>query len=239
MPEKLQFSSVIERSAAILGRNLAGAIPLAIVLVGLPGLFLQSQFPIPGQLPQNTLALLLAALLAAVGQALLVGTLLYAVFRYHLGLGAVSIGMLFGYGVQIAVPGILVSLAVALITGVGLMLFVVPGLIFMLVFYVAVPAAVMERLSVGAALRRSVRLTEGSRWVLLAFQIIVWIASLLLGWFVELLFRPTGLSMVAAVVVASLISAFTSIAVGVIYHDLRRMKDGISTEEMVRPLMQG
>ena len=239
MPEKLQFPSIIERSFTILGRNLAGAIPLAIVLLGLPGLFLQSQFPIPGELPQNTLALLLAALAAAVGQALLVGTLLYAVFRHHLGLGAVSIGMLFSYGIQIAVPGILVSLAVALLTGVGLLLFVVPGLIFMLVFYVAVPAAVIERLSVSAALRRSIQLTEGSRWVLLAFQIIVWIVSLLLGWFIELLFRPLGLSMVAAVVIASVISAFTSIAVGVIYHDLRRMKDGATAEDMVRTLKQG
>lgn len=236
MPEKLQFSSIIERSFTILGRNLAAAVPLAVLLVGLPGLFLQSQFPMPGEMPQNPGGLLLAALIAVTGQALLVGTLLYAVFRHHLGLGAVNIGQLYSYGIQIAVPGILVALAVAVLTGVGLLLFIVPGLIFMLVFYVAVPAAVMERLSVPAALRRSIQLTEGSRWVLLAFQIIVWITSLLLGWFIELLFRPLGLSMVAAVVIASLVSALTSIAIGVIYHDLRLMKDGVTAEDMVRAL---
>jgi len=187
-----------------------------------------------------------------VGQALLVGTLLYPVFRYHLGLGAVSIGQLYSYGIQIAVPGILVALAVALIAGIGVLLFsgiggllspgigvllsIVPYLILMVMFYVAVPAAVMERLSVITALRRSVQLTEGSRWLLLAFQIIVWITSLLAGWFVGQLFRPMGLSMVAAVLISSVISAFTSIAIGVIYHDLRQMRDGETAEDMVRTL---
>lgn len=236
MSEKLNFSSIIERGVAILGRNLSGALLLALLLVGLPGLFVQSQFPMPGQMPTNVPLLLISALVAAVGQALLVGTLLYAVFRHQLGLGVAGLGMLFSYGIQISVPGILVSLAVALITGVGLLLFIVPGIIFMLVFYVAVPAAVIERLSVGEALRRSIQLTEGSRWVLLAFQIIVWVVSLLLGWFIEVLFRPLGISIVAGVVVASLIAAFTAIVVGLIYHDLRRIRDGATAEDMVRTL---
>jgi len=236
MPEKLNFSSIIERGFTILGRNLSGALLLALLLVGLPGLFLQSQIPMPGELPENTLLLLVSALIAAVGQALLVSALLYAVFRHLLGLGAASLGMLFGYGIQIAVPGILVSLAVALITGIGLVLFIVPGIILMLLLYVAVPAAVIERLTVGEALRRSIHLTEGSRWVLLSFQIIVWMVSLLLGWFVDVLFRPLGISVVVGLVVASLISAFTAIAVGLIYHDLRRIRDGATAEDMVRPL---
>lgn len=236
MSEKLDFSSIIERGFTILGRNLPGALLLAIILVGLPGIFLQSQFPVPGELPSNGGALLLAALLASVGQALLVGTLLYAVFRHMIGLGAANLGMLFSYGIQISVPGILVSLAVALVTGIGLALFIIPGIIFMLVFYVAVPAAVIERLSVVAAMRRSIQLTEGYRWVLLAFQIIVWIVSFLLGWVAELLFRPLGISMVAGVVIASLVSAFTAIVVGLIYHDLRRLKEGATAEDMVRPL---
>ena len=236
MSEKLNFSSIIERGFTILGRNLAGALLLAILLAGLPGMFLQSQFPTSGQLPQNPGPLLLGSLLASIGQALLVGTLLYAVFRHMLGLAAPGFGTLFSYGIQISVPGILVALAVAFITGFGLVLFVVPGIIAMLMLYVAVPAAVMERLSVMAALRRSYQLTEGYRWVLLSFQIIVWVVSFLLGWIVEVLFRPLGVSMVAGVVVASLAAAFTSIVVGLIYHDLRRLKDGATAEDMVQAL---
>lgn len=239
MPEKLQFSSIVERGFAILGRNLPGALLLALVLVGMPGLFLQSQFPVPGEMPENPGTLLLAALLAAVGQAVLVGTLLYAVFRHLMNLPPASLGMLLSYGIRISLPGILVSLAVAVITGVGLVLFVIPGIIFMLVLYVAVPAAVIEQLPVLAALRRSIQLTEGNRWLLLAFQIIVWVVSFLLGWIVDVIFRPLGLSMVASVIMASLVAAFTSIALGLIYHDLRRMKDGVTTEQMVSALKQG
>lgn len=236
MSEKLDFSSILDRAFTILGRNLPGALLLALVMVGLPGLFLQSQFPMPGEMPTNAGALLLAALFAAVGQAILVGTMLYAVLRHMLGLGSASIGVLYSYGIRISVPGILVGLAVALITGIGLVLFIVPGIIFMLVLYVAVPAAVAEQLPLVPALRRSIRLTEGNRWVLLAFQIIVWIASLLIGVVVDLIFRPLGISLVASVLVASLISSFTAIIVGLIYHDLRVMKDGATAEDMVSTL---
>ena len=236
MSEKLNFSSILERAFTIWGRNLPGALLLALVVVGLPGMYLQSQFPMPGEMPTNGGALLLGALFAAVGQAILVGTMLYAVLRHMLGLGPASIGVLYSYGIKISVPGILAGLAVALITGVGLVLFIVPGIIFMLVFYVAVPAAVAEQLPLVAALRRSIRLTEGNRWVLLAFQIIVWITSLLIGWVVDLIFRPLGISLVASVVVASLIAAFTAIIVGLIYHDLRAMKDGATAEDMVSAL---
>lgn len=236
MPEKLQFSSIVERSFAILGRNLTGAALLSVLLVGLPGAFLATQLPMPGQESVNMLGFVAGLLVLTVGQTLLIGTVLYAVFRHLLGLPPAGISLLLSYGTKIALPGVVVALAVGLITGLGFLFFVVPGLIFSLVFFVAVPAAIIERLPVGEALRRSVQLTDGHRWSLLAYLVIVWVASLLIGWFVTIVFHPVGLADVASVIASSLISAFTAIVTSVVYHDLRRMQDGATAENMVEAL---
>lgn len=236
MPEKLQFSSIVERSLTILGRNLTGAALLSVLLVGLPGAFLATQLPMPGQESVNMLGFITGLLVLTVGQTLLIGSVLYAVFRHLIGLPPAGIGLLLSYGTQIALPSVVVALAVGLITGLGFLFFIVPGLIFSLVFFVAVPAAIIERLSVGEALRRSIELTQGHRWSLFAYLVIVWIASLLIGWFVSIVFHLVGLADVASVIVSSLISAFTAIVTSVVYHDLRHMQEGATAKNMVDAL---
>ncbi|MCH8685938.1 hypothetical protein [Pedomonas mirosovicensis] len=239
MPEKLQFSSIVERSFAILGRNLTGAALLSIVLVGVPSVLLSLQAPMAlGQPPENPLALILWMFVLFMGQNLLAGTMLYPTFRHLLGLPPAGIGLLLSYGAQLALHALVVAVAMAAIIGLGLFFFILPGVIFSLVFFVTMPVAIVERLPVKEALKRSVFLTEKNRWTLLGYQVIVWIASMLLSFFVGVVFHFVGLADVATVIVSSLVYAFTAIVTSVVYHDLRRMKEGATAEDMVRVLMQ-
>ena len=66
-------------------------------------------------------------------------------------------------GFELATPALVVGFVAALIFVIGLLLFVIPGVIAMLVFWIALPVAVVERLGVGDSLRRSAALSEG-RW---------------------------------------------------------------------------
>lgn len=239
MPEKLQFSSIVERSFAVLGRNLTGAAFLSVVLVGLPSVLLSSQLTMPGQPPTSLMGFIFSLFLLMAGQNLLVGMMLYPAFRHQLGLAPASLGLLFSYGAHLAFLAIAVALALAAIIGLGMLMFLLPGLIFALVFFVAMPVAIVERLPVTEALKRSVQLTEGHRWTILGYMVILWIASLLIGWFAGLIFSIVGLAEVAAVIISSLIYAFSAIVTNVVYHDLRRIKEGATAEDMVRTLMQG
>lgn len=73
-----------------------------------------------------------------------------------------------------------VILLVNLAAGLGMLLLVVPGVVLFLMFWVAVPAAVVEG-GVVSALRRSHQLTKGRKWALLGLFVVVALAMWLAG----------------------------------------------------------
>lgn len=64
--------------------------------------------------------------------------------------------------------GILSGLAI----GLGLLLLIVPGIILMIMWYVAAPSLVVEQLGVTGSMERSADLTRGARWNVLLLVII-------------------------------------------------------------------
>lgn len=64
-----------------------------------------------------------------------------------------------------------------LVSGFGLLLFVIPGLIWMVVYVVATHATIAEGTSFTASFRRSADLTRGNRWRVLLF-VLVFVALL-------------------------------------------------------------
>jgi len=140
----------------------------------------------------------------------------------------------------------LFGLTLVMVIGImlGFVLVVIPGIIAMLMWSVAVPVYITERTGVFDALRRSRQLTSGHKWaifgLLLAFgilsMVIALVAALSTG---PLLPSPqaaasgasvgraivsTGASMINAVISASLIAS--------IYYELRVMKEGIGPEAL-------
>lgn len=96
-------------------------------------------------------------------QAIATAALTYGVLL-HLRRRPGSVADCLGGGLTVVLPVLGVSIVQALLTALGLMLCIVPGLMAIAAFGVSVPAAVEERPGVFGALFRSVALTAGNRW---------------------------------------------------------------------------
>jgi len=126
----------------------------------------------------------------------------------------------------------------------GLVLLVVPGIIAMLMWSVAVPVYVVERTTVFDAFRRSRQLTSGHKWAIFGLLIAFGILSMFIALTAVLPTGPlimtpqaaasgasaaraiasTAASMLNAVISASLIAS--------IYYELRVMKEGIGPDAL-------
>jgi hypothetical protein len=65
------------------------------------------------------------------------------------------------------------AIVVGLLTGIGMMLLLVPGLIVMTIYFVGNCAVVLENAGVGRAMSRSADLTRGRRWNVFAMTLVV------------------------------------------------------------------
>jgi hypothetical protein len=106
----------------------------------------------------------------------------------------------------------------------GLILLIVPGLILYAMWFVAVPACVVERLGPWTSLRRSRDLTKGHRWKLCGLALLPIVPNLGITF---------GLATAAGPIVGPIITwfgtaiwaAFAAVVGAVTYHDLRVVKD--------------
>ena len=120
-----------------------------------------------------------------------------------------------------------VAVLVVLVTSLGFLLLVVPGIIATLMFFVAVPIAIVER-RFGSALRRSHQLTSGYKWplfgVLILLGIVFGVCGIVLDAITEDLAPNAGLYVGLLVSVAT--ASGSAVVTAVCYHDLRVLKDG-------------
>jgi hypothetical protein len=128
----------------------------------------------------------------------------------------------------------LVGLAFAsILTSLGFVL-IVPGLLLSTIWFVALPACIVERLGPGASLRRSLQLTKGHRWKVfgLMFPLLIpvfgssFVGSSLsaatntfIGVVAELLCMTIGTALAAAIIVVT-------------YSDLRAVGEGPDIERL-------
>jgi hypothetical protein len=145
-------------------------------------------------------------------------------------------------GLRVAVPLVLLGILSTIGFAFGFLFLVVPGIILFVMWSVAGPALVEERLGPVEALRRSYHLTAGSRWkifglMLVAFVIylIIWglvalLAFVMLGELSEISDQasmPTTL-LIVNTLSQTVISALWGVLLSSVYVQLRRLKDGPS-----------
>jgi hypothetical protein len=111
---------------------------------------------------------------------------------------------------------------------VGFLLLVIPGLIVMTMFWVAIPAAVVERPGVFASLGRSLDLTRGCRWRVFGVVVILIVISLVAQQIAGMVAAASGavFGIVFVAFVTAFFTALTAVAGAVSYHDLRLAKEG-------------
>src|SRR5205807_3405911 len=115
----------------------------------------------------SVLALLIGALGALVAAALAQGATVYGVSAINLG-NTISIRDSFRQVKGKTGRIVLINIGVGIIVGLGFLLFVIPGLIWLASYALAIPAAALENLSANDSLSRSKRLSEGGRLRILA-----------------------------------------------------------------------
>ncbi|MDY7091832.1 MAG: hypothetical protein SX243_02565 [Acidobacteriota bacterium] len=114
------------------------------------------------------------------------------------------------------------AVVVAVLTAFGFGFFLIPGWVVMSAFFVALPAQVLQRLSVSEALRTSVRLTDGHKLPLFILVLMLTVVERLLGIGIQWAGLPALLATLGAVLVATL-QALLAIAA---YQELSRLAAG-------------
>lgn len=151
-------------------------------------------------------------------------------------------------GLRVALPLFVLGVLSALGLALGFLLLVVPGVILYMMWSVAAPSLVEERLGPIEAFGRSRHLTRGARWKIFGLTLVVLVVYWIVSGVVAALTIASygGLEQVAAsaaqgpslvqlavnAVVATLYSAVSGVIPPSLYVELRDWKDGPQTEAL-------
>jgi hypothetical protein len=254
---KLDIGRVIQQTFAVLGRNIVTFSILGIVLAGIPTAvvgFLQAGWmrQQAADISAGTFAfsagyfqtLGLSAITALITGSILQGALIYATVQDMNGQKP-AVGDSLATGLRNFLGLIGVSILFGLAVIVGMVLFVVPGVMIACAWCVVAPALVADRTGVFGAFGRAADLTRGNRWRIFGLAVIVWVLFLLIGLVFNVI---AGVSIMTGdpadavarassplVVTFSVIESVVSTVIGataisVLYVELRRVREGLGPQ---------
>lgn len=234
---QLSLGSLLSQSFAVYLRNL---IPFLLLgtFVFVPWIVLRyfgAQARVADPRPIEVLSGLVQMLLAQ----LLAGALTYGVVQQLRGQPA-GVGALVSHGASSFFRVLGTGLLSGLVIGLGLVLLVVPGLIFAVRYFVAVPVAVMEGRAGTEALARSKSLVDGNGWVIFGSFLVVMVITAVLGGVVGavLAFQPDGSlekaleSLWFEVPITVFSNTFGATIMSVAYFQLRKGRENIDAEQV-------
>ncbi len=236
-----RIGGVLGRSFSILFQNI---VPFGVIalLFTLPSslIFLASgtQLVTPTGVPADGFAGVIALVMVVqlVSYTVATGSLVYGTFQALRGRRP-GLGACLGRGFRLILPVIGVMIVYWIAMMVGFVLLIIPGFIVLIMFWLALPAAVVERPGVFASLSRSRALTKGSRWrilgLILVVGIIVGVVSAIVSFGVGFE-NPgeIGVGSILNLIVSAFTTAMWAIASAVAYHDLRVAKEGLNIEDL-------
>ena len=133
-----------------------------------------------------------------------------------------SLGELFSSVTPVFVPVIVVSILFGIGVAIGLVLIIIPGLILLTIWSVAIPVTVIERPGILAAFGRSRRLVKGNGWQVFGTILLVWLIAIVVGALGGLLASAFG-GVIGALIVAiigALIAPVIALTTALIYFTL-------------------
>lgn len=146
-----------------------------------------------------------------------------------------DLGTAFAVAFRRFFPVLGVAICFGLAVGLASILLLVPGLMVLSAFYVALPACVMEGLGPFDSLSRSGALTKGQRWRVFGIFVVIIVVSMIVGALLQVIAVAIG-GGIAGIVVNfvwnALYAAYNSVAIAVMYHDLRVLKEGIDIDRI-------
>jgi hypothetical protein len=235
------FGTVVSGSFAVFFRNLIPFLFFAFLLT-VPGLLYDLYVPEAAE-PRGGLGISLRDVIGIVVDivcsTLLGATLVYGTVQELRGRHASLLASI-GQGLRVILPALGVGLVAGIGIAIGLVLLIVPGLVLLTIWWVAMPATVVERLGTFASLGRSLQLTRGFRWpifgIVLLFGVLTVLILFLLGVLLTPMLLRGNLDPVTFIIIvwaaAAVISAFTSVLAGVGYFTLRVEKEGVDLDQV-------
>jgi hypothetical protein len=143
----------------------------------------------------------------------------------------INVGDSYRYAFKRIAGLLLVSILIALAVGVGLILLVIPGIIFAVFFSVAIPAFVIEDKRGTEALSRSWNLVKGSWWHVLG---VIFVAGLIAAVVGGILGAIGGsnffLSWVFGAIAQIITAPFVALVAVVLYLDLRARHEALGPD---------
>jgi hypothetical protein len=246
MGEPFSISRVISRAFDVVGRNLVTFFLLALIVqIPLSLINYYNVTTTPAGLSQQELLartfapqMLVAALIYVVLAVVLQAAILRGAIT-SLGGKSASLAECLSTGLRTFFPIVGVTILSVLGVALGFILLIVPGIMLLLRWSVAIPVRVMEGPGVLKAMGRSAELTRGHRWailgVLVAFALISIGLSIVLG-LVTAAAGMAGSAQIVVVVMTAITGmislVLTSAASASIYFELRSIKDGVGAEQL-------
>jgi len=233
-----RVGSVISRSASILSRHFLTFFIVTVIAHSPMILLARTLTPQPTDVDQavrlgvawGLLGLVQLIVLGTLGEAVIV----HAAFQ-DMQRRPVRLAESLNVALRRLLPILGFAFVAYLLISLRFSLLIIPGLILYTMWFVALPACVVERLGPWSSLRRSRELTKGHRWKLFGLALL-----LIIGGFGSP-FLQFALTAVDADAIVALIGrliwqglwvSFVTTVVAVAYHDLRVAKEGVDIDQV-------
>jgi MFS family permease len=246
--ESIDIGRVMQRGFSVIGRNAGGFLLAAVVLAGVPNFLLQYLASPENLLTASPGAVTPESPVALV--ALFLGLMLFTLFGSGLLQAAVvrstildlngrpaDIGGSLQTSLSLVLPVLGLTIVSAFGMGLAFLLLIVPGLIVMCMWFVAVPVLVEERLGILASLSRSSELTSGSRWQVFGLIVVLWILGMIVAAvfaFFPVMAAPENYFLIAffQAVAATVSGVFGAAMAASLYVELREVKEGATPDSL-------
>jgi hypothetical protein len=224
---EFRIGAVLNRTWLVLSRSFFTFCAVTAV-ASLPNLLLLNSNQSRGMAIAGTL---LADVMRRLSQAMVI----YGAFQQLRG-QPVSLAESLQVGLRRIIPVIGLAIAASVLTALGFVLLIVPGVIVATMLFVATPVCVVERLGPFTSMDRSAQLTKGHRWKIFGLLLLVFVPEIIVSATFETVVEIAGTGGVLAatgqLVWDTIWGAVGAVLVIATYHDLRVAKEGVDTAQI-------
>jgi hypothetical protein len=218
---------------ALLVQAFAGTDEKTVVVLG------QTQTITDRSLAAFVVGSIIAAIVAVIISAVLQAAMMRAAALATIG-DPVDVSDSYKWGFKRFGSVLLVAILVGITVAIGFILLIIPGIIFLTLFSVSIPAVVIENRRGTDAMRRSWNLAKEHFWHVLGVIVVAWIITTIVG---SLLGAIGGDSWVGSWIfsaIAQIITApFSALVSVLLYLDLRARKEALTTDSLRTELSTG
>jgi hypothetical protein len=248
---RMSITRVFQRAFQAISLNPVVILGLALVVGAVPSLLMTALISRSGIGSQASIQISFGAIIGAGFLSGVVGLVVSALVQGAITRATVTaiegrratFGESLSTALRVLLPLIGLSILLAIGIMIGFVLLIVPGIILLLMWAVAVPSLVIERGGVFAAFARSAELTRGAKWRILGLFLLLAVAYWLLSLVARIvglgLYSPTTASngftianIIGGVVVGTLFNMIWGTVQPSLYIELRQWKEGGSIENL-------